>query len=286
MIRIYFFKKAKWLCFAFFIPTFLLGQTPIFEITGHGLKKPSYLTGTLHLGCDKAALIPPNSEKILQSCDALVLEMNLNNTSEQLKISFKSLVPKDRALNVLMGDRYQTFHDSLLLQYQVNSNSFTRFHPMVTLSILMSKFIPCEHPKGSEMIFLDIVDSLNKKIIGLETAAEQSDILFSIPDSLAIQQLWDIGMNRSKAENEWKQLNQKFQQGNIDSIFQYVSASEEMAYDLNKLLINRNKNWVEKLPVMMKKQSLFIAVGAGHLGGPNGVVALLRQSGYTVVEKQ
>ena len=102
----------------------------------------------------------------------------------------------------------------------------------------------------------------------------------------SIQQLWDIGMNRSKAENEWKQLNQKFQQGNIDSIFQYVSASEEMAYDLNKLLINRNKNWVEKLPVMMKKQSLFIAVGAGHLGGPNGVVALLRQSGYTVVEKQ
>ncbi|HEY5392984.1 MAG TPA: TraB/GumN family protein, partial [Hanamia sp.] len=48
------------------------------------------------------------------------------------------------------------------------------------------------------------------------------------------------------------------------------------------LLKDRNKNWVEQLNTIMKRESVFVAVGAGHLVGENGLVSLLRKEGYTV----
>ena len=48
------------------------------------------------------------------------------------------------------------------------------------------------------------------------------------------------------------------------------------------LLDNRNKNWVSQLKEIMKKEPVFIAVGAGHLVGKNGLIALLKAEGFIV----
>lgn len=49
-----------------------------------------------------------------------------------------------------------------------------------------------------------------------------------------------------------------------------------------EMLDNRNKNWVVQLPELMKDKSIFVAVGAAHLAGKNGVINLLREAGYIV----
>jgi hypothetical protein len=48
------------------------------------------------------------------------------------------------------------------------------------------------------------------------------------------------------------------------------------------LLTKRNKNWVQQLNAIMKKESVFVAVGAGHLPGEEGLISLLRNEGYTI----
>ena len=48
------------------------------------------------------------------------------------------------------------------------------------------------------------------------------------------------------------------------------------------LLSTRNRNWIPVMSEQMKAQPTFFAVGAGHLGGAVGVVALLREKGYKV----
>jgi uncharacterized protein YbaP (TraB family) len=50
----------------------------------------------------------------------------------------------------------------------------------------------------------------------------------------------------------------------------------------DKLLDNRNKNWIPKIKAYAKEQPTFFGVGAGHLAGENGVINLLRKSGYKV----
>jgi uncharacterized protein YbaP (TraB family) len=70
-----------------------------------------------------------------------------------------------------------------------------------------------------------------------------------------------------------------------------ISAMIEMMNDDNysaiadyqdKLLDNRNKNWIPKITAYAKEQPTFFGVGAGHLAGENGVINLLRKSGYKV----
>ena len=48
------------------------------------------------------------------------------------------------------------------------------------------------------------------------------------------------------------------------------------------LLTKRNINWVDQLKSIMQKESVFVAVGAGHLVGEKGLLNLLRKEGYTV----
>ena len=56
--------------------------------------------------------------------------------------------------------------------------------------------------------------------------------------------------------------------------------------DLDKiqedLLYKRNADWIPKLEKIFEQDKVFVAVGAGHLQGPRGVIELLKQRGYTV----
>ena len=49
-----------------------------------------------------------------------------------------------------------------------------------------------------------------------------------------------------------------------------------------QILDDRNLNWIKQIPELIKLNSIFIAVGAGHLGGEYGIINLLRKEGYTV----
>ena len=48
------------------------------------------------------------------------------------------------------------------------------------------------------------------------------------------------------------------------------------------LLTARNLAWMKKIPPLMSSKSTLFVVGALHLPGPDGVLNLLRQAGYTV----
>jgi uncharacterized protein YbaP (TraB family) len=281
-----FLKRAKELSFALFISCSAVAQTPIFEISGNGLSKPSYLIGTMHLGCKEYQVLPAQFRKFLLLSDALVLEMNLKKISEQVVVASKSVVPKEHSLDLLMGEKYLVFKEEVKKNYDLDVSNILRFHPLMTSSLLVAKLLPCAQPKGSESFLMEVADSLKKKIIGLETGKEQASILFSVPDSEAVKTLWEMGTNKGKTQKDWDDLQHVFAGGNIDSIAKFIEKSDEMKMDLEKMLYERNRNWVNTLPALMIKQSLFIAVGAGHLGGSNGVVSLLKQAGYTVVEKQ
>jgi uncharacterized protein len=62
-----------------------------------------------------------------------------------------------------------------------------------------------------------------------------------------------------------------------------INASPDMAGFEDVLLINRNKNWIPVMEKNMLQSGTFFAVGAGHLPGDDGVISLLRKSGYKVV---
>ena len=71
-------------------------------------------------------------------------------------------------------------------------------------------------------------------------------------------------------------------ENDLEKIYALYQQSPQSTGDMDYLLINRNKEWMKQLPSIISKQSNFIAVGALHLAGPDGLVAQLKKAGYTV----
>jgi uncharacterized protein YbaP (TraB family) len=57
----------------------------------------------------------------------------------------------------------------------------------------------------------------------------------------------------------------------------------ELSPEFNaNFLVKRNQNWIPQISKMVQEKPIFIAVGAGHLPGEQGVLKLLQEAGYTI----
>jgi uncharacterized protein YbaP (TraB family) len=75
-----------------------------------------------------------------------------------------------------------------------------------------------------------------------------------------------------------------WRRGDVDAIARY---SHEMERDLPsfaaRLVVERNRNWIPKIEHYIRdRRTCFVVAGAAHMGGPDGVLALLRARGYRI----
>jgi uncharacterized protein YbaP (TraB family) len=134
-----------------------------------------------------------------------------------------------------------------------------------------------------EMTFEKIARDNGIEIKGLETIQQQ----MSLFDNLTKEEQSEMVMEGIRDSEKTLELTECIQQvyvrQNVDSLFLMISEeggtiSEEQSDFLDK----RNENWVPQIEAMIREKKTFIAVGAGHLGGPNGVIRLLEKKGYTI----
>jgi uncharacterized protein YbaP (TraB family) len=86
----------------------------------------------------------------------------------------------------------------------------------------------------------------------------------------------------SGGQSELEIMLQMYRDEDINSMQKMISEEEGMGQYENLLLGKRNLNWITPMSRMMQEKPTVFAVGAGHLGGPGGVIALLRTRGYRV----
>jgi uncharacterized protein YbaP (TraB family) len=77
-------------------------------------------------------------------------------------------------------------------------------------------------------------------------------------------------------------MNNAYTSNDLDALHKLMYAKTYKPEEMKPLLDNRNNNWMQQLPKLMKEQTLFVAVGALHLVGETGLVQQLRRKGYTV----
>ena len=141
----------------------------------------------------------------------------------------------------------------------------------------------CESPSGVEEELLKIAKEDKKEIKGLETVQFQASVFDSIPYEWQAKELMKNIDSFSVYKNEFDEMIHLYKNQELDSMQSMVGASEFGSDKYEDLLLNdRNKKWVKKLNEIMKTESVFVAVGAGHLGGNNGLINLLKKEGYSV----
>lgn len=249
----------------------------LWEISGNGIEKPSYLYGTIHMICESDFFMKEKVNTAFAKTSKLALEINMADTTEMKYMQKVAMgtIPLSKQLTVSQAKKL----DQILQKIAGMSLSQVDNYSMVTvMSLIAMKSGSCANIKSYEMEFLAKAISAKKTIIGLEKAQEQMDI---INNALTNEEM--ITMLGEMNQELTKQMVQDYKQENIKNI--YTAATDvKMINEADKKLMldNRNLNWIAKISELMKSESVFFAVGAGHLSGEYGVINLLRNAGYTV----
>lgn len=266
--------------------TFSAAQnTLLWEISGNGLQQPSYLFGTMHLLC--VADLPKHDSLLvaMAQCKRLYIEMDESKVGaiKQLRLA---RMRGDSTLSHFLDEAElkevaQFFADSLGLRLSL----LMTMKPALLSSLVILHALPCEQKEitGMEKVLKNRADSLNIKLDELESFRYQADLFDSIPYAVQAKELLDGIRRYPELKAEFLQMVALYSEQKLDSIAEMGELAAMAAYDMEgKFITNRNRIWVEKMPAMMKKYPCFFAVGAAHLPGKNGVIALLRSAGYTV----
>ncbi len=258
-------------------------NTLLWEISGKGLAKPSYLFGTFHLLCNDDIHFSATLEKALANADEVYMELDMDDPST-VKSSLKLFNMKDgkKLKDLYTAEEYKRVVDFFKDSLQFYITLFQRLKPQFLEPILYAKFLKCKTTSMEDAV-MKIAKQQNKEIKGLETMELQASLFDNIPYDEQAKQLLEAIDSLEMAKNRFSLLMTAYIDQRMDNIEKYIS---DPAYGVEEnhdiLLDARNKNWVIQLKQIMKKKVLFTAVGAGHLMGKNGLINLLRAEGFTV----
>jgi len=155
----------------------------------------------------------------------------------------------------------------------------------MTVSIFAMKKVGFDSESGVEAILLEQAKTEGDSVQYLETGASQISILAGLEDTEILQnfdasldQIEDFQAILADTVDAWKVGDLEVLSALINR--QLKDSSPEV---VEKLLIQRNRNWVVKLKEMMDAdENYFVAVGAGHLVGEDSVIDLLLEEGYEI----
>jgi uncharacterized protein len=273
---------------AFLFVSMSFGQTEpksslLWEITGNDLKQPSYLFGTIHIICKEDFFLPPIVTEKFTNAGEVFLELDMDDPMMVLKMMQLLQLPKGQTIKQLFGDSaFKTFDEQYKKITGSSAMMFNTFKPFMLMSMLTEKSLSCPSRESYEQTFIAMAAKQKKNIKGLETIEDQVAVFDSIPDSTEIANLKSMVVDFNKGVEEFKKLVAVYKTQDVDSIYRLTNQSPELMEAENELLVKRNSKWIPAMKSSMHQGSSFFAVGAAHLGGDIGVIALLRKQGYTV----
>ena len=143
--------------------------------------------------------------------------------------------------------------------------------------------MPCETTVAYEMKLMEAAKSNDQEILGLEGVSEQIDLLNSLPADSVVKEVMAVVDGKSETSDAFSKLVAAYKTQDLTELDRLMSSEGGMAgAERGPLLDDRNTRWIPRMEKKMKKNRVFFAVGAGHLPGDKGVLALLRKAGYTV----
>ena len=159
---------------------------------------------------------------------------------------------------------------------------FEKAKPFILMGPLFNAVLSCQ-PQSYEMSLVELAAKQKSEVIGIETLEEQMAIFDTIPYKDQIKTIITMIDSLPQARKEFSNLVALYKSQKINDLYNLMMASN-YGMDGNEevMLFARNKKWVPRIRKIAAEKPTFFAVGAGHLGGDRGVIALLRKEGFKV----
>lgn len=267
-------------------------QGLLWEVSGHGLKQPSYLFGTHHLVPGSFIDEHPKAAHFLRKSKNVVVEVELDS-SELMQLSMLMVDPEGGAWTQAIAPHDAAILDSVLMQHMgVGLAQLAALRP-AAVSMMLSLALTTAHTQDllqdfkGDPLDVKIAKQARKRkkqnLIALETLREQFDILYTQePTDSQLHTLIEMIQNIDSIGPYTRDLLESYMEQDVDRLQVLLAEYAAVYGGMDALLADRNHRWMQQLPGIFDSGRTFVAVGALHLYGTDGLIDLLRQAGYTV----
>lgn len=263
------------------------GQNSIlWEVSGNGLENSSYLLGSLKFIGEKEFIIHNAVSEKLKTATIFTIEDEVDHHAQH-ELNKALHFSKGESLASALGQKdYQRvetfFGDNFGISKKQFKKQYAKLKPLA-LSITMTRLSLKEGVKFYDIELLKIAKENQLDTYSLEHINREAEAFntFSIEDQ-AKALLHSID-NFEKQKNEYTKLETAYIKGDIDAVFEYtLHPFENNETFIKEFYFKRNIEWLPKLEKMFSENKAFVSVGVSHLEGEQGLLALLKDKGYTL----
>ena len=252
-----------------------------------------YLAGSVHALSADVYPLSPAFERAFSASDTLVEEIDLAE-AESLAMApailAKGMYLDGRRFDSVVSKETAALVTARLKESGLPVEMFQVMKPwmvMLTVAALEAQKAGLDASLGLDKHFYDRAKAAGKTIIGLETAESQIDRLDKMPDALQEQLLRSSLSEIDTERNSLKTIVAGWLRGDsaglektlLEDFKQYPAA-------YRSLIVERNQNWVPQIDACLAKpQPCLVVVGAAHLVGPDGLLAIMQRKGYRIEQQ-
>lgn len=291
------FEVMNKICFQFtliflslFNPSFAQSKTEkypslLWEITGNGLSRPSYLFGTMHVSNKMVFHLSDSFYYAIRNSDAVALELNPDLWQDQM-VRMDKLKDNYQDFVKLAGNDYMYENTFRIEDYQDELKLALQTEPTVVNSLLYRSYKAKEDFEEDTFLDLYIFQTgrkLGKKAAGVENYYESERlVLEAYADMAKEKKKRTIDIDADLLNNISEKLQNAYRRGDLDLMDSLDLLIERSDAFREKFLYRRNEIQANSIDSIIRTTSLFAGVGAAHLPGERGVIELLRKKGYTL----
>jgi len=249
-----------------------------------------YLIGSIHVLTPDFYPLNPALEAAFKDADLLVEEVDMAemlDPTAQLRVLSRGMLPADQSLDKLLSPATLALVRKVTGDLGAAGQPLMRFKPWmlaIALQGLELQKAGYDPELGLDKHFYDQAKSAGKSVQGLETA----DYQISVFDSMTMaEQERMLAQTLKELETELAsvgKLAEAWKSGDVPTVERIMQAelkAEPQMYQ--RLLVDRNKAWLPKIEALFSRSGhALVVVGAAHLVGADGVIAMLKAKGYTV----
>lgn len=257
----------------------------VWKVTGRD-NRILYLGGSWHALRKSDYPLPGSFTRALNASNKVSFEVD----PREMRAADESL---SKAATYPKGDNLRNHVDPRTYNYirrffgflNIPEEKLVRYRPwFIALTLQSPSQSGMSTSLGVEQFLSERAHSQSKPIVGLESAREHADVFARLSDreSEALLLLTFIpsdteASSRSDLMGAWRS-------GNANVVWHAVHDGFRDFPSLGvRILDARNRNWIPKIEGYLGSgQTYFVVVGAAHMGGPSGVLALLRERGYKI----
>ncbi|HEU4670624.1 MAG TPA: TraB/GumN family protein [Dyella sp.] len=245
-----------------------------------------YLFGTVHLLPGDTPWRYPALDRALRASDRLVVEITDDSPANVAALVLRlGMDPAHPLSSLLSASDYHRLERAARLAGLPGVGALDVMRPwLAALTIAVAPLAKAglDPQQGVDHLLRKEMSAAGKPVQALETAEEQIRFLADMPSAMQLDMLRQTLHETDQPTLEFKQLLDAWGRGDVEAIARLENGmmKRETPALYQRLLVKRNATWAGRIKAMLGTPgTVFIAVGAAHLAGPDSVQAQLEKLG-------